>query len=93
MRDKNLAAHFRKLPCRVCFSKAGVTGHHILTVGAYPQYKNVRENIIPLCFDHHRQIHDIGTTAFVLEHCLEVEMHHRGFEFNDYTQKWFIPQQ
>lgn len=91
VRDKSLAAKYRKMPCRACFSRAGVTGHHLLTVGAHPEYKNVPENIMPLCFHCHREVHDIGLTKFVNKNNLHNEMYTRGFDFGEYNQKWFIP--
>ena len=93
MRDRILARSFTKMPCLVCGSGSGVTGHHLLTVGAYPQYKNVPENIIPLCFSHHREVHDKGLSNFVDNNNLHTEMSNRGFDFSEFNQKWFIPKQ
>lgn len=44
--------------CAVCaslgqYDVGRVCGHHILTKGAYPQYRMEPLNIIPLCQSHH----------------------------------------
>ena len=49
---------FRGRPCRVCGSRSGTVGHHVLSRGAHPELALEPMNIMILCFDHHRWFHE-----------------------------------
>lgn len=53
-------------PCIVCgLNKSGmVTFHHIYTQKAYPEYKCSTWNLLPVCKQHHNEIHNKGTNSF-----------------------------
>lgn len=50
--DPELLAEVRKLPCIACITPIAVEAHHVTTVGAGGD--DVPENVMPLCFTHHR---------------------------------------
>lgn len=53
--------------------------HHLLTRGAYPEYKDCEWNKIGLTRELHSECHDIGLPAFVKKYGLEEEMLNRNF--------------
>jgi hypothetical protein len=88
---KKLMKEFRELPCLICLGTNQVSGHHIFGKGAYPTLRNSRVNIIPLCFKHHRDAHDMDSRElFIKTYNLEEMMIERGFEQHD-NGTWFIP--
>lgn len=80
MRDKKLAEAMSRKPCLVCSSTNSVVGHHILSFGSRPDLDN-EQNVMPLCYMHHAEVHNIGLTSFVKKHSLSNEMTSRGFFF------------
>lgn len=53
-------------PCIICGQNQDgmVTYHHIYTRKAYPQHRDKKWNLMPLCFNHHSEIHTVGTNKF-----------------------------
>ncbi len=64
IRIKNgaLLRTYRGKPCEICGSTETTVGHHIKTVGSGGD--DIKENIVALCFIHHREIHDTGVDTF-----------------------------
>jgi len=60
--NKELCESYREKPCVVCGTQNEVCGHHIRTKGSGGD--DIEENLIPLCFQHHTEIHQIGLTRF-----------------------------
>jgi hypothetical protein len=90
IKDKKLAVEFRKMPCFICGGFNQVSGHHIFTTGSHPELVNIRMNIIPLCFNHHRDAHDMDSReVFIQTYGLEEMMLRRGFEINT-LGKWIV---
>lgn len=54
--DKKLCKSYQGLPCLVCGSRFSTVGHHIRSKGSGGS--DIKENLIPLCHEHHREIHD-----------------------------------
>lgn len=57
--NESLIRFVKTLPCIAC----GITGemvhaHHVKSKGSGGD--DVAENLIPLCFEHHRMVHDVG---------------------------------
>ena len=57
--DPGLIATVQQLVCLACF-KRPCHAHHVKTRGAGGH--DVPENLMPLCAEHHRMIHDKGTS-------------------------------
>jgi hypothetical protein len=89
-RCKKLAKEFAKMPCHICGGHSQNSGHHIMSVGAYPELGKWRGNLVALCFGHHREVEDIGTNCFVDKYHLEGFMHDRGFEQRS-DGRWYAP--
>lgn len=89
-RNKKLAEEFAKKPCAVCGSTYMVSGHHLITFKSRPDL-DIKENLMPLCFTHHREIHDKGLNQFVVEHSLQMNMFGRGFGYSQLYGKWYWP--
>jgi hypothetical protein len=72
----------------VCCFITGELGeyHHLLSRGAYPEFKDCEWNKLPLTRQLHREAHDIGLPAFVKKYNLTEEMLNRGFFFD--SVKW-----
>ena len=60
--------------------------HHLLTRGAYTEYKDCDWNKIGLTRELHRECHDLGLPKFVQKYGLEEEMVNRGLWFTG--RKW-----
>jgi len=50
---------FKGQPCAICGTTEGTAGHHILPKGSTPYHIATRENLIPLCQNHHRYNREI----------------------------------
>lgn len=63
--DKKLLEEYREKPCAVCGISGGglVTGHHIKSKGSGGH--DTEENLMAMCFKHHREVHDKGLKTFV----------------------------
>lgn len=63
--DRELLNSYHNKPCAI--SNYGcnglVSGHHIKTKGSGGN--DTIDNILALCFFHHRQIHNLGTSKFL----------------------------
>jgi hypothetical protein len=60
--DEELCKIYRSFPCLVCGTRQEVCGHHIKSKGSGGH--DARYNLMPLCFNHHAEIHTIGLTRF-----------------------------
>jgi len=89
-RCKKIAKEFQGLPCFICNREDTTIGMHLLSVGSNPGHAQNRANIMPGCYDHHLE-QEANLSAFVLKYGLEEEMEDRGFQYNSYNRKWFIP--
>ena len=89
IRCPKIAKEFQGMPCFICGNELDTVGAHILSVGSHPGHAQNRDNIIPLCFIHHKEMDElIGLIDFVEKYEIYDEMGLRGFEFGF---KWFIP--
>lgn len=54
-------------PCTVCGVEGDglVTGHHIYTRKAFPEYANAKWNLCPLCQKHHNEAHAYGNITMM----------------------------
>lgn len=80
-------------PCIVCGNPDSVY-HHIYTRNKAPHLINNPINLMPLCSWHHTpskvSIHHLGTTEFIRINGLDYYMIEKGWQFDDYSQKWFL---
>ena len=56
-----------KMQCLVC-PRWPATAHHVSTAGAaggYEYVDNAMSNLMPLCQEHHRMLHDYGYTKMI----------------------------
>lgn len=56
--DKKFMSKFHGEPCTVCKNTEGTHGEHLITKGALGPCS--RENVMPICFEHHREKENIG---------------------------------
>lgn len=76
------------MPCLVCGSKGTTVGHHIITRGAGGPDEDW--NLMPLCTECHREIHDIGTGTFVNKYVYaKAFMIHFNWQHNKKDNKWY----
>lgn len=54
--DKELYEFVKSLPCVACGVDPGGQAHHVKTRGSGGG--DTADNLMPLCFEHHRQWHD-----------------------------------
>lgn len=62
--DKKFVDSYREKPCVVCFTTYQTVAHHITSRGAGGG--DTKDNLMPVCFTHHRMIHDKGN-AFMIK--------------------------
>ena len=58
--NKELCASYHNMPCVVCGSRREIVGHHIKSKGSGGD--DSKENLIPVCFIHHAEVHQLGLT-------------------------------
>lgn len=85
--DNNLCKSYRGLPCAACGDIYGTVGHHIKSKGAGGD--DADYNLIPLCFIHHRLIHDKSINEFVIKfpHIADI-LKEKGWEY--FNGKWIF---
>ena len=89
-RNKELAEYYAKRPCDVCGSRNFVSGHHVKSFASGGACSP--DNLISLCFEHHRQIHDIGNTKFADRHIrFKQWLISNGWEYDSFCKKWIKP--
>lgn len=71
----------------VCGSHFQVSGDHILNFKNWKS-RDCELNMWPLCFQDHREKHDIGLTKFAEKYQLAYELKRRGFYYCDASNKW-----
>ena len=90
-RDLKLQRKIAEQPCVACGQEPAGTCDHILTVGAHPSLGKEIRNLWALCFKHHREKEDTGLTKFVEKYNLSNNLIGRGFQYNNYNNKWYMP--
>ena len=72
-RSKKAIEWFRTEYCICCepFQKDQVTGHHEPLKGHGTSSKGPDNEQVPLCFNHHRERHDIGRESFYKKYGLD----------------------
>jgi len=88
VRNQTLAAFYRGRPCLVCGSTDdSVAGDHIKSFGSGGEC--CHENMWAMCFDHHREKHDIGLTLFVERYPdLKGHLKSKGWDYDEFSGKW-----
>jgi len=83
--NKKLCESYRGKPCLVC-EKPSV-GHHIKTKGSGGD--DAPYNLMPLCFIHHRRVHDLGLTLFAkVFPMIAIYLIGHGWEYDHFLDKW-----
>jgi len=85
-RNLTLAAFYRERPCAACKDTFQTVGDHIKSFGSGGEC--VHENMWSLCFEHHREKTDKGLTFFVEKYKLDKILIAKGWQFDEFTQKW-----
>lgn len=89
VKNPALLKAYRAKPCEICGSTTAVSGHHIITKGSNGGHLDIEENLIALCFHHHRAIHDIDTVVFCeLFPVVNGIFINKGFFQCELTGKW-----
>jgi len=80
-------------PCIVCGNPEAIYHHHYRK-NVRPDLINDLRNVIVLCAWHHMNtpvaIHELGETRFIELNNLQYHMIEKGWQFDDYSQKWFL---
>lgn len=88
--DRCLLDTYHDMSCMVCNRRGDVVAHHLVSRKSYGP--DVKENLIPLCVEHHNEIHFIGRTTFAYKYPLvKVFLMDNGWEYCDMFKKWFPP--
>lgn len=86
--NKALVKSYQGRPCVLCGK--GSNGHHI-----YPTSRvRIDEdwNLIELCFEHHRRLHDMGQNLFIeMNERYEEALIKKGWDYNRTTRKLYHP--
>lgn len=62
VKDRKLLDSYQGSPCNICGKTEGTVAHHLKTKGAGGD--DLPENLIAVCHEHHREIHDMGNVSF-----------------------------
>ena len=75
------------MPCIVCGQKNKVAGHHLKSVGSGGD--DIEENLIPLCFVHHAEVHQIALIKFCQKYtAVKYYILERNWYYDDNRQKY-----
>lgn len=86
--DKKLCESYRGKPCAVCKWTIGSVGHHIKSKGSGGH--DMAFNLMPLCHEHHRMIHDKGLPSVSAQYSEVREfLVTHGWELDSFTGKWW----
>lgn len=86
VKNPKLLEHVRDQPCLVCKIK-GVDVHHVKSKGAYGD--DVENNVVPLCREHHTEVHKIGLNRFSEKYKdMSIWLSRNGWEFDSFVNKW-----
>lgn len=90
IKDEKLLKSYHFEACYTCGETQGICAHHIKTKKSGGH--DIPQNLIPLCFDCHAEIHSVGLTEFCFRH-VEVQyfLIEMGWEFSEYRNKWINP--
>lgn len=84
--DKKILKYLRGRPCKVCKYSHSVA-HHIKSQGSGGD--DAEYNLMVLCLEHHRQVHDKGLRLFVEKYPhLVPELKEKGWELDEFSNKW-----
>ena len=76
-------------PCTVCGRDAEY--HHVWSYKAGGS--TVAKNLMPLCREHHREVHDKGLTTSAKKYVsIKLWLIENEWEFNDFLKRWINPQ-
>lgn len=88
MRNHDLCESYRKMPCIVCGSYNLVSGHHLRTRGSGGL--DIKENLIPLCLNHHTEVHQISLTRFCQKYsAVKWYIVSNGWYYCTYRERYF----
>jgi predicted restriction endonuclease len=62
IKDPALMKIYAGKRCLVCGSTNSVSGHHLKSRGSWGP--DVPQNLVPLCFKHHTEVHKSGLVSF-----------------------------
>lgn len=86
--DLELCKSYQGLPCLCCGDTTGTVGHHIKSKGSGGD--DVKENLMPLCVEHHHKIHTYGLTRMCKEFAaVKWFVLDNGYEY-DFTFKRYM---
>ena len=89
--DRKLLDSYHFKPCQACGSTFGVVAHHIKTKGSQGKAINHPSNLMPLCFEHHREVHDKGLFHMAYNYSdINEFLATHGWQYDDFSNK-FIP--
>ena len=76
-------------PCLIC-ENHNACYHHIKTKKSRPDLKFDERNLMPLCQQHHNEIHNKGTNTFVNKYNLSWWLYSKGWIFDAHINKWVL---
>lgn len=87
VKNPKLLEAVRKQPCLICKKIGSCDPHHIKSVGSGGS--DVEDNLIPLCREHHTDIHKLGLNRMAAKFSsLSIWLSKNGWEFNPTINKW-----
>jgi len=85
--NKELCKKYTSYNCLICGGNNLVSGHHIMSKGSGGH--DIEWNLMPLCFNHHTEVHVCGLVKFSLLYDLvKVFLDKNNWELCELTNKW-----
>lgn len=85
--NRSLLDEYHSMRCLACNRIGGVVAHHIKSKKSGGD--DVRENLMPLCQRHHREVHDRGLKEFSIKYLgVKNFLLSNGWEFDKFKNRW-----
>lgn len=83
--NKELIKEISQRPCFIC-RKIPVDVHHVKSRKSGGH--DLRDNLLPLCREHHQEVHKIGLTKFSEKYKVSSWLMANNWEFSPILNRW-----
>lgn len=86
IKTQAIVNQIRKRPCEICGTNKDIRAHHLRSKDKPTDDRP--ENLIPLCFEHHRKFNELGLNLFVEKFKIDYYLIERNWYKCEISEKW-----